>query len=230
MAVKLEQISQTKLKNSQEDLWRIFRIMAEFVDGFELMGNILPSICVFGSARTKPEHKYYKLAVETTRSIVNKGFGIITGGGPGIMEAANKGASDAEGSSCGINIILPHEQGANKYIDRDKLINFRYFFVRKTMMFKYAQGYILLPGGFGTIDEFFEVLTLIQTGKTAKFPVVLMGKEHWEGLIDWVKKKMLAEGYISQDDMNLFSVTDDPEEAANIMYEFHKGKEFTTNF
>jgi len=168
-----------KLQNSQEDLWRIFRIMAEFVEGFETMAKIKPSVIVFGSARTKPGEKYYKLTEEVSKALVKKGFGITTGGGPGIMEAANKGAMEAGGSSTGINIELPHEQGANQYIDPDKLLNFRYFFVRKLMFFKYAQGYILMPGGFGTIDEGFEVLTLIQTGKTDKFPIVLMGKEFW---------------------------------------------------
>jgi len=226
---KMNELEQ-KLHQSQEDLWRVFRIMAEFVEGFEAMAKIKPSIVVFGSARVKPDHKYYKLTVEVAKNIVKKGFGIITGGGPGIMEAANKGAKEAGGSSTGINIELPHEQNANPYIDKDKLLNFRYFFVRKLMFFKYAQGYILMPGGFGTIDEGFEVLTLIQTGKTSKFPVVLMGSEYWGSLIDWVKEKQLEEGYISNEDLNLFTITDDPDEAANIIYNFHKGKKFTPNF
>jgi len=219
-----------RLKNSQEDLWRVFRIMAEFVEGFEKMANIKPSVCIFGSARTNPQHPYYKLTEEVAVSLVNKGFGVTTGGGPGIMEAANKGAKAAGGSSTGINIELPHEQGANPYIDFDKLLTFRYFFVRKVMFFKYAQGYVLLPGGFGTIDETFEVLTMIQTGKTERFPIVLMGKDYWEGLIDWVKKQLLSNGYISEKDLELFSLTDDPEEAANIIAEFHRDKEFTPNF
>ena len=165
-----------KLQNSQEDLWRIFRIMAEFTEGFEMMAKIKPSVLIFGSARTKPEEKYYKLTEEVAKELVKKGFGVTTGGGPGIMEAGNKGAQDAGGSSTGINIELPFEQSANPYIDPDKLLNFRYFFVRKLMFFKYAQGYILMPGGFGTIDEGFEVLTLIQTGKTSKVPIVYDGQ------------------------------------------------------
>lgn len=219
-----------KLQNSQEDLWRIFRIMAEFVEGFETMAKIKPSVIVFGSARSKPGEKYYKLTEEVSKALVKKGFGITTGGGPGIMEAANKGAMEAGGSSTGINIELPHEQGANQYIDSDKLLNFRYFFVRKLMFFKYAQGYILMPGGFGTVDEGFEVLTLIQTGKTDKFPIVLMGKEFWNPLIDWIKEYQLKKGYISPGELNLFSITDDPQEAAKIICDFHKGKKLTPNF
>ena len=221
---------ETQLLSSQEDLWRIFRIMAEFVEGFETMGKIKPSVVVFGSARTNKEDKYYKLAVETAKEIVKRGFGIITGGGPGIMEAANQGASEAGGSSTGVNIELPHEQSANPFIDADKLLNFRYFFVRKVMFFKYAQGYILLPGGFGTIDECFEVLTLIQTGKTSKFPVVLMGKDYWGSLLTWIKNNLLKSGYINERDTDLFSICDDPKEAAEIIYNFHKGKKFTPNF
>lgn len=218
------------LQNSQEDLWRVFRIMSEFVEGFEMMAKIKPSVIIFGSARTKPEDKFYKLAEDVAKEIVKKGFGIITGGGPGIMEAGNKGAREAGGSSTGINIELPHEQYANPYIDQDKILNFRYFFIRKTMFFKYAQGYVLMPGGFGTVDEGFEVLTLIQTGKTTKFPVVLMGKEFWGGLIDWVKEFQLKQGYINKEDLNLFNITDDPIEAAQIIYNFHKGKKLTPNF
>lgn len=219
-----------QLQNSQEDLWRVFRIMSEFVEGFETMSKIKPSVIIFGSARTKPEDKFYKLAEDVAQEIVKKGFGIITGGGPGIMEAGNKGAKKAGGSSTGINIELPHEQYANPFIDQDKLLNFRYFFIRKTMFFKYAQGYVLMPGGFGTVDEGFEVLTLIQTGKTTKFPVVLMGKEFWGGLIEWIKEFQLKQGYINKEDLDLFSLTDDPKEAAQIIYNFHKGKKLTTNF
>ena len=219
-----------KLQNSQEDLWRIFRIMSEFTEGFELMANIKPSVLIFGSARTKPEEKYYKLTEQVAKELVKKGFGVTTGGGPGIMEAGNKGAQDAGGSSTGINIELPFEQSANKYIDADKLLNFRYFFVRKLMFFKYAQGYILMPGGFGTVDEGFEVLTLIQTGKTSKVPIVFMGKEFWSPLIDWVKEHQLKNKLISEKDLDLFSITDDPAEAAKIVRDFHKGKKFTPNF
>ncbi len=218
------------LHTSQEDLWRVFRIMAEFVEGFEKMSTIKPSVAVFGSARTRPEDKYYDLAVQVGKELVKAGYGVITGGGPGIMEAANKGANLAGGSSTGVNIELPMEQGSNPFIDKDKLLSFRYFFVRKVMFFKYAQGYILLPGGFGTADEYFEVLTLIQTGKTTKFPVVLMGTEYWEGIIEWTKNVLLNRKYISPEDLELFSVTDDAEEACRIITEFHKGKKHTTNF
>ena len=219
-----------QLQNSQEDLWRVFRIMSEFVEGFETMAKIKPSVLIFGSARTTPEEKYYQLAVDVAKELVKKGFGITTGGGPGIMEAGNRGAMEAGGSSTGINIDLPFEQSANKFIDTDKLLNFRYFFVRKLMFFKYAQGYILMPGGFGTVDEGFEVLTLIQTGKTNKVPIILMGNDFWNPLIDWVKEYQLKNKYISPEDLNLFSITDDPEEASKIMFDFHKGKKFTPNF
>ncbi len=219
-----------KLQTSQEDLWRIFRIMAEFVDGFEKMSQIKPSVVIFGSARTSPEDDYYKLTVDTAKAIVKKGFGIITGGGPGIMEAANKGAKEGGGSSTGVNIDLPHEQTANPYIDQDKLLNFRYFFVRKVMFFKYSQGYILMPGGFGTLDEGFEVLTLVQTKKTKRMPIVFMGEEYWGGLIEWLKKNLRDRKMINPEDLNLFRLTDDPEEAASIVYNFHKGKSMTTMF
>ncbi len=219
-----------QLQNSQEDLWRVFRIMSEFVEGFETMAKIKPSVLIFGSARTKPEEKYYKLTVEVAKELVAKGFGITTGGGPGIMEAGNKGAQDSGGSSTGINIELPFEQSANPYIDADKLLYFRYFFVRKLMFFKYSQGYICMPGGFGTIDEAFEVLTLIQTGKTSKVPIVFMGTEFWNPLIDWVKEFQLKQKLISPEDLDLFTVTDDPKEAAKIIFNFHKGKKFTPNF
>lgn len=221
---------QASLIHSQEDLWRVFRIMAEFVEGFETMANIQPSIIIFGSARTKPDEFYYKLTEAVSNKLVEKGFGIITGGGPGIMEAANKGAKEAGGSSTGVGIELPFEQTCNPYIDRDKFLSFRYFFVRKVMFFKYSQGYIMMPGGFGTLDEFFEVLTLIQTGKTQKVPVVLMGKEYWGSLLDWIKETVLCKNFISQKDLSLFNLTDDPEEAALIFAEFHKGKNFTPNF
>jgi uncharacterized protein (TIGR00730 family) len=218
------------LQTTQEDLWRVFRIMAEFVEGFEKMSTIKPSVAVFGSARTNPGDKYYNLAVEVGKELVNSGYGVITGGGPGIMEAANKGANMAGGSSTGVNIELPMEQGSNPFIDKDKLLSFRYFFVRKVMFFKYAQGYILLPGGFGTADEYFEVLTLIQTGKTSKFPVILMGTEYWTGLINWTKDVLLKNKYISDEELELFSLTDDPKDACRIITEFHKGKKYTTNF
>lgn len=223
-------IIEAKLMNSQEDLWRVFRIISEFTEGFEKMASIKPSVVVFGSARTKENEFYYNLTVEVARKIVEKGMGIITGGGPGIMEAANKGAREAGGSSTGINIELPFEQGANPFIDRDKLLSFRYFFVRKVMFFKYAQGYIMMPGGFGTLDECFEVLTLIQTGKTCRVPVVLMGTDFWKPGIEWINSVLVKNKLVSPEDVKLFSVTDDPEEAARIIMDFHKGKAFTPNF
>ncbi len=215
---------------SQEDLWRLFRIMAEFVEGFETMGHIDPSIAIFGSARTKPSHKYYKKTVRVSKELVKKGFGIISGGGPGIMEAANKGAKEAGGSSTGINIELPHEQSSNPFIDNDKLLNFRYFFTRKVMFFKYAQGYVIMPGGFGTIDEFFEVLTLIQTNKTKKVPIVVMGTEYWAPLMKWIKDVMVKSKNVNKSDLDLFKMTDDPKEAADIIYQFHKGTKIIPNF
>lgn len=221
---------ETQLQSSQEDLWRVFRVMAEFVEGFETMSKIKPSVAIFGSARINENDKYYRLTMDVAKELCKKGYGVITGGGPGIMEAANRGASEAGGSSAGVNIELPHEQDSNEYIDRDKLLSFRYFFVRKVMFFKYAQGYILLPGGYGTSDEFFEVLTLIQTGKTTKFPVVLMGEEYWSGLVDWIKNVQLKNGFISEEELELFSITDDPVKAAQIISDFHKGKKHTTNF
>ncbi len=219
-----------QIHSSQEDLWRLFRIMGEFVEGFEKMATIKPSVLIFGSARTKPDAPHYQLTVDVAKELVHKGFGVTTGGGPGIMEAGNKGAQEANGSSCGIGIELPFEQSGNKFIDKDKLLSFRYFFVRKLMFFKYAQGYVMMPGGFGTVDECFEVLTLIQTGKTNKVPVVLVGKDFWEPLLDWVKETQLKEGYISPKDLDLYTLTDDPKEVAKIMFDFHKGKKLTTNF
>ncbi|MGE5432509.1 MAG: TIGR00730 family Rossman fold protein [Syntrophomonadaceae bacterium] len=221
---------EARLINSQEDLWRLFRIMAEFVEGFEKMAAIKPSVTIFGSARIKEDDFYYQLAREVARQLVEKGMGVITGGGPGIMEAANRGANEAGGSSTGVNIELPFEQFANPYVDRDKLLTFRYFFIRKLMFFKYSQGYIMMPGGFGTLDESFEVLTLIQTGKTQRVPVVFMGKDFWKPGLEWITGTILKKELISEKDMNLFSVTDDPEEAAEIIMDFHKGKRFTPNF
>ncbi len=213
-----------------KDLWRIFRIMAEFVEGFETLSRLGPCVSVFGSARTQPDHKYYKMGEEVGRLLVKHEYGVITGGGPGIMEAANKGAREAGGVSVGLNIVIPHEQEGNKYVDFDKLINFDFFFVRKVMFVKYAQGFIVLPGGFGTLDEVFESLTLIQTGKSTRFPVVLMGAEYWSGLIDWVKDTVLGANNISPDDPDLFTITDDPAEAVRIIDNFYKEHAMTPNF
>ncbi|CAN5632957.1 TIGR00730 family Rossman fold protein [soil metagenome] len=199
------------------DTWRIFQIMGEFVEGFEVLSRVGPSVSVFGSARTAVEDRYYKMGMEVGKELSERGYAVITGGGPGIMEAANRGAKEAGGVSVGLNIVLPHEQGANTYISPDYLINFSYFFARKTMFVKYAQGFIVLPGGFGTLDELFESLTLIQTGKSDYFPIVLMGSDYWAGLLDWLQEKLLGKGAIGPNDMSLIHVTDDPKEAVALI-------------
>jgi uncharacterized protein (TIGR00730 family) len=214
-----------------EDSWRIFKVMAEFVEGFEKLGRIGPSVAVFGSARTKPDNKFYEIAEEIGYRLTQLGYGVITGGGPGIMEAANKGAKRGNGKSIGINIDLPHEQNANSYIDQDKLINFDYFFVRKTMFMKYAQGFIVLPGGFGTFDELFEALTLIQTGKIGKFPIVMVGKDYWSGLIKWIKEVMHSKEHnVSIGDFDLFKMADTAEEAVRVIDEFYEQYLLSPNF
>lgn len=197
------------------DAWRVFRIISEFVDGFENMTNIGPSVSIFGSARLRPATPYYNLAVDVAQHIARRGFAIITGGGPGVMEAANKGAQAANGRSCGLSIDLPMESASNAFIDKRYNLHFRYFFVRKVMFIRYAQGYVFLPGGFGTLDELFEALTLIQTQKIHPFPIYMMGTTYWEGLMDWIRKAMLGYECISPDDLNLIHLTDDPEEVAN---------------
>lgn len=198
-----------------QDSWRVFRIISEFVDGFETMTNLGPSVSIFGSARLPSESPYYQLATDVARHIASKGFAVITGGGPGIMEAANKGAQESKGNSCGLAIDLPFESLPNPYIDPKYSLSFRYFFIRKVMFIRYAQGYVFLPGGVGTLDELFEALTLIQTKKIKAFPIYLMGKEYWEGLLAWIKAVMLERGCISKEDLDMFTVTDDPEEVAN---------------
>ncbi|MBO98600.1 MAG: TIGR00730 family Rossman fold protein [Flavobacteriales bacterium] len=213
------------------DSWQIFKIMSEFVDGFESLSKIGPCVSVFGSARTKKNNKYYKMAEEIAFMLTNKGYGIITGGGPGIMEAANKGAQKGGGKSVGLNIELPFEQMPNKYIDSDKLIDFDYFFIRKMMFVKYAQGFIVLPGGVGTLDELFEAITLIQTQKIGKFPIILVGKNYWSGLIDWIINIMLKkEKNISKNDLLLFSIVDTPSEAVKIIVEFYNKYTLQPNF
>lgn len=197
------------------DSWRVFRIVSELVDGFETMTHLGPSVSIFGSARLPPDHIYYKLAIEVASHIAKKGFAIITGGGPGIMEAANKGAQEASGPSCGLSVDLPFEDEPNRYIDPRFRLQFRYFFVRKVMFIRYAQGYVFLPGGFGTLDELFEALTLIQTKKIHPFPIYLMGKEYWTGMMDWIKHMMIQEKCISDGDLDLLHITDDPAEVAN---------------
>ncbi|MCT1529804.1 TIGR00730 family Rossman fold protein [Sphingobacterium daejeonense] len=213
-----------------KDSWQIFKIMSEFVDGFEKLAKIGPCVSIFGSARTPDEHKYYEMTVEIARLLADRGYGVISGGGPGIMEAANKGAYNAGGKSVGLNIELPFEQFHNKYIDRDKLLEFNYFFVRKVMFMKYSQGYIVLPGGFGTMDELFEAITLIQTGKIARFPIVLVGSEYWNGLFDWIKNTMLGNKYISEEDLNLYRMVDSAEEATEHIFRFYDKYLLKPNF
>lgn len=205
------------------DTWRVFRIMAEFVDGFETLSRVGPCLTIFGSARSGRGSHDYELARSVARQAVLKGYGVITGGGPGIMEAANLGAQESGGVSVGLNIDLPFEQVANAYIDRDKLVNFNFFFVRKVMLLKYAQAVVVLPGGFGTLDEMFESLTLIQTKKATPFPIVLMGERFWEGLLHWIRETVLAHGKVSIEDFNLFTVTDDPVTAIQAIEEFYRG-------
>lgn len=212
------------------DSWHVFKVMAEFVDGFERLNKIGPCVSIFGSARTKIDDPYYELGEEIAYRLTKSGYGIISGGGPGIMEAANKGAQRAKGKSVGLNIHLPFEQHPNQYIDEDKLFNFKYFFVRKVMFIRYAQGFVVLPGGFGTLDELSEALTLIQTGKIARFPIVLVGKDYWKGLIDWFKVTMLTEGNIDKNDLDLFQVVDSPEEAVEIINRFYKRYLHKPNF
>jgi uncharacterized protein (TIGR00730 family) len=206
-----------------KDLWRIFRVMAEFVEGFDELATVGPAVSIFGSARAKPQQKYYKLAEHTAFELAKAGFAIITGGGSGIMEAANKGATEAGGKSIGLNIELPLEQIPNEY--QNLSLNFRYFFCRKVMFLKYAHGFIVFPGGYGTMDEFTEALVLIQTLRQAYFPVVLMGSEYWQGLIKWIKEKMLQEyHFISPEDLNVFTVLDEPEAAAKIIIDFRESE------
>ena len=212
------------------DSWAIFKIMGEFVNGFERMSVIGPCVSVFGSARTKPGEKYYELAVSVSKKIAEAGYGVITGGGPGIMEAGNKGASLAKGTSVGLNIDLPFEQHDNPFIDPDKSLDFDYFFVRKVMFIKYSQGFVVMPGGFGTLDELFEAITLIQTHKIDTFPIVLVGTEFWGGLLDWIKTTMLEAGNISPEDLDLIKLVDTEEEVVEIIDAFYKGKSLSPNF
>lgn len=212
------------------DSWVIFKVMAEFVDGFEKMAKIGPCVSIFGSARTKPENPIYQMAEEIASKLVRHGYGVITGGGPGIMEAGNKGAKAEKGKSVGLNIELPFEQGNNIYIDPDKLISFDYFFVRKVMFVKYSQGFIVMPGGFGTLDEFFEAVTLIQTSKIGRFPIVLVGKDYWGGLMDWVRGTMLEYGNISAKDLDLINIVETPTEAVKVIDDFYSKYLLTPNF
>ncbi len=213
------------------DSWALFKIMSEFVHGYESMSKIGPCVTIFGSARTKPDNKYYQLAVEVAQRVAEQGYGIITGGGPGIMEAGNKGAHAAGGTSVGLNIDLPFEQHDNPYIDPDKNLDFDYFFVRKVMFVKYSQGFVVMPGGFGTLDELFEAITLIQTHKIDRFPIILVGSAFWKGLLDWVKTTLLAESHnISPKDLDLLHVVDTAGEVVDILDEFYKQYNLSPNF
>ncbi len=212
------------------DSWMIFKVMSEFVEGFEKLAKIGPCVTIFGSARTKPDHKYYKIAEDIAAELVIHGYGVITGGGPGIMEAGNKGAHRAGGKSVGLNIFLPFEQKGNPYIDADKLITFDYFFVRKLMFVKYSQGFIIMPGGFGTLDELTEALTLIQTKKIGRFPIVLVGKKFWAGWMKWVETVLVDEKMISPEDLDLFNLVDTPQEAVKVIDEFYARYLLSPNF
>jgi uncharacterized protein (TIGR00730 family) len=212
------------------DSWALFKIMAEFVDGYEKMSMIGPCVSFFGSARTASDEPQYKLTVDIAEAIVKSGLGVITGGGPGIMEADNLGAKKGGGTSVGLNINLPFEQKHNEYIDDDKLMNFEYFFVRKVVFIKYSQGFVVMPGGFGTLDELFEALTLIQTEKIKKFPILLVGKEYWSGLLDWIKVVLLKENKLDPDDLNLIHVVESKEEVVEHLQKFYKQQYFKPNF
>lgn len=232
--------NETKLHNSfrqktwdetiTKDSWMVFKVMAEFVDGYEKLAKIGPCVSIFGSARLKPENKYYEMAVDIAEKITKLGFGIITGGGPGIMEAGNKGAFNAKGKSIGLNIDLPFEQHFNPYINKSYSMNFDYFFVRKVMFVKYSQGFVVMPGGFGTLDELTEAMTLIQTNKIGKFPIVLVGSEFWGGLLGWFKATLLKEGMIAEDDLDLYRVVDTADEAVAHIKAFYDKYSVNVNF
>ena len=212
------------------DSWSVFKIMSELVEGYEKMARIGPCVTIFGSSRSKPTNKYYKLAEEIAYTLTKKGFGVISGGGPGVMEAANKGAHFGGGRSVGLNIELPQEQSANPFIDSDKLITFDYFFVRKLMFTKYSQGYIVLPGGFGTLDELFEAITLIQTHKLVRFPIVLVGTDYWSGLVEWIKAQVLAGNNIDQADLDIFTLVDNAGSAVAVIEEYYNKYALKPNF
>jgi len=224
-----------KQKNWNEiktsDSWKVFKILSEFVEGFEKMARIGPCVSIFGSARTQPDNKYFQLSEDIAFKLTQRGYGVITGGGPGIMEAANMGAKKGNGKSVGINITLPFEQESNIFIDHDKLITFDHFFVRKVMFMKYAQGFVVLPGGFGTFDELFEAITLIQTEKIGKFPIILVGSSFWEGLIKWIEEVVLEqENNVSHKDFDLFQIADEPDEVVDMIDKFYSKYMLSPNF
>lgn len=213
-----------------KDSWMVFKVMAEFVDGYEKLAKIGPCVSIFGSARLKPTDPYYKMATDIAEKITEIGFGVITGGGPGIMEAGNRGARNGGGKSIGLNIELPFEQHFNPYIDKGYNMDFDYFFVRKVMFVKYSQGFIVMPGGFGTLDELMEAMTLIQTKKIGKFPIVLVGTEYWSGLLDWFKNTLLTNGMIAEQDLNLYRVVDSAEDAVAHIKAFYDKYSVNVNF
>jgi hypothetical protein len=229
---KLEQNFNNKTWNEikTKDSWQLFKIISEFVNGFEKMGQIGPCVTIFGSARMTNENKYYGLASDIGEILSVNGYGVITGGGPGIMEAGNKGAKNGGAPSVGLNIDLPFESSSNPYIDIDKNINFDYFFIRKVMFVKYSQAFVVMPGGMGTLDELFEAITLIQTQKIDKFPIILVGSEFWSGLIEWIKKTLIVEKTISLKDLELISIVDSPDEVIKIIEEFYSSYLLKPNF
>ena len=238
--IKRDEELDKKLKNAftqktwnetkTHDSWAVFKVMAEMVEGFEKLSKIGPCVSIFGSARTKMDSPYYKLAEKTAYLLTKQGYGVITGGGPGIMEAGNKGAHYGGGTSVGLNIDLPFEQHENPFIDNDKFMTFNYFFVRKLMFMKYSQGYIVMPGGFGTLDELSEAITLIQTNKMVRFPIIMVVKEYWEGLLDWFKKTLIVEGNIAEEDLDLFILVDTAEEAVYEIDKYYKKYHLKPNF
>jgi uncharacterized protein (TIGR00730 family) len=226
---KLKQKTWNEIRTN--DSWAIFKIMSEFVNGYETMSRIGPCVSIFGSARTKPGTPYYELTERIAKKISEAGYGVITGGGPGIMEAGNKGAHNGKGVSVGLNIDLPFEQHYNPYIDKDKNLNFDYFFVRKVMFVKYSQGFVVMPGGFGTLDELFEAITLIQTKKIGKFPIILVGSSFWNGMLNWIREVIIEqEGNANPDDMLLFRVVDTEDEVVDVLNNFYRKYNLSPNF
>ncbi len=224
----MRQITEKNYKSAEErdrllnrDSWKVFQIMAEFVDGFQQLADISPSVSIFGSARFKPDHEYYQISEHIARLLSDAGFTVVSGGGPGVMEAANKGAFEGKSDSVGLNIKLPHEQSGNPY--QNISVTFKYFFARKVMFVKYASAYVVMPGGFGTLDELAEILTLVQTGKTKRIPIILFGSDFWKGLTDWFEQTLIPVETISPDDVDLYKITDDPQEVVDAIFDFYEG-------